>query len=198
MRDTTNYLSDEQLQRILTVARDEFGPREWAMFLIGARHGLRRNELATLKVADIHDGAINCRRAKNSDQTVEALYHHDNTLFDEHAALSAWFAEREAKGDTSAFLFTARHGSGMNGRNVYDLFEKICIRAGVPRGLRNPHQLKHYLGATLNADGHSITFIQKALGHKHVSSSVRYTHVTQRAAAAKVAESFGRRFAAYA
>ena len=99
--------------------------------------------------------------------------------------LATWLAER-GDADGSVFLFTSRQGSGMSRRQVFRLFEAIAIRAGIPRGLRNPHQCKHFLATMLIRNGVSLAHVQQALGHAHVSSTVRYTHISQSEASAKV------------
>jgi site-specific recombinase XerD len=180
------YLSSEQMLRILQVARDEYGAREHCMFLMAAMHGLRASEIAMLTIADVQDGQMDIRRLKKSIRTVQPLQTHPNPLLDEPTVLAAWLAER-GDGDGSVFLFTSRQGSAMSRRQVYRLFESIAIRAGIPRGLRNPHQCKHFLASMLIRNGVSLAHVQQALGHAHISSTVRYTHITQAEASAKVA-----------
>ena len=182
---SSDYLSTEQVLSILQVAKTEYGTREHAMFLLACMHGLRSSEIAQLTVADVQDGRIDIRRLKNSIHTVQPLQSHSNPLLDEPSVLASWLAER-GDGDGSVFLFTSRQGSAMSRRQVYRLFEAIAIRAGIPRGLRNPHQCKHFLASVLIRNGVSLAHVQQALGHKHISSTVRYTHISQSEASAKV------------
>jgi site-specific recombinase XerD len=182
---SSDYLNAEQVLSILQVAKTEYGTREHAMFLLACMHGLRSSEIALLTVADVENGRIDIRRLKNSIHTVQPLQTHTNPLLDEPTVLAAWLAER-GDGDGSVFLFTSRQGSAMSRRQVYRLFEAIAIRAGIPRGLRNPHQCKHFLASMLIRNGVSLAHVQQALGHKHISSTVRYTHISQSEASAKV------------
>jgi site-specific recombinase XerD len=182
---STDYLSTEQMLRILQVARDEYGTREHAMFLLAAMHGLRSSEIAMLQIADVQDGRIDIRRLKNSIHTVQPMQTHTNPLLDEPTVLAAWLTER-GDGDGTCFLFPSRQGSALSRRQVYRLFEAIAIRAGIPRGLRNPHQCKHFLASVLIRRGVSLAHVQQALGHKHISSTVKYTHISQFEASAKV------------
>jgi type 1 fimbriae regulatory protein FimB len=192
---TTTYLNSEQMLSILHVARQQYGAREHAMFLLAFRHGLRASEIAHLKVSDVANGHIDIRRLKDSLRTVQPLQSHPNPLLDEPAVLVAWLAER-GDGDGSQFLFTSRQGSALSRRQVHRLFESIAIRAGIPAGLRNPHQCKHALASLLIRSGVSLAHVQQALGHKHVSSTVRYTHISQAEAAVKVNETMAAAFAA--
>jgi site-specific recombinase XerD len=181
------YLSSQQMLHILEVARDEYGSREACMFCLAFKHGLRSSEIAMLKLTDVRDGKIDVRRLKDSLHTVQPLQSHDNPLLNEPAVLKAWVDER-GDGDGSVFLFTSRQGSALTRRQIYRLFEAICTRAGIPAGLRNPHQCKHALASMLVRSGVSLAYVQQALGHKHISSTVRYTHITQAEAAGKVGD----------
>jgi site-specific recombinase XerD len=191
----SDYLSTEQVIRILQVARDEYGTRELAMFCLAVNHGLRASEIAGLRLADVADGRIDIKRLKDSLHTVQPLQTHANPLLDEPTVLAAWIAER-GDGDGSTFLFVSRQGSALSRRQVHRLFEAIAIRAGIPAGLRNPHQCKHFLASTLIRSGVSLAHVQQALGHKHISSTVRYTHISQSEASAKVSSTFASVFAA--
>jgi site-specific recombinase XerD len=191
----SDFLSTEQMIRILQVARDQYGAREAAWICVAVNHGLRAQEICNLRVADVADGRIDVRRLKDSLHTVQPLQTHVNPLLDEPTVLAAWIAER-GDGDGSAFLFTSRQGSALSRRQIHRLFEAIAIRAGIPAGLRNPHQCKHFLASTLVRNGVNLAHVQQALGHKHISSTVRYTHISQHEAAAKVASTFATAFAA--
>jgi site-specific recombinase XerD len=183
---TSDYLTAEQILRVLQVARDEYGTREAAMFCLAFKHGLRASEIVGLTLADVRDGRVNVRRAKNSLHTVQPLQSHENPLLDAPAVLAAWLADRGD--DPSVFLFTSRQGSGLSRRQVHRLFEAIATRAGIPVGLRNPHQCKHALASMLVRNGVNLAHVQQALGHKHISSTVRYTHISQAEAAVKVGD----------
>ena len=147
---TDTYLTETQMQNILQVARAEYGPREHCFILLAAMHGLRASEIAHLKVSDIQNGHIDVRRLKDSLHTVQPLQTHPNPLLDEPSVLATWMLER-GDGDGSVFLFTSRQGSALSRRQIHRLFEAIAIRAGIPAGLRNPHQCKHFLASTLSA-----------------------------------------------
>jgi site-specific recombinase XerD len=182
---SNDYLSSEQVLSILQVA-SEFGTRELCMFALAFQHGMRASEIANLKLVDIQHGQVLVRRCKKSMQTRQPLQSHANPLLNEPAILDAWLAER---GETdSPYLFTSRqdNGKAISRRQVYNLFESCALQAGIPHGMRNPHQLKHALASLLTRNGVTLAYVQQALGHTSISSTVRYTHVSQSEAAAKV------------
>lgn len=186
---SSDYLSTEQVLSILEVA-SQYGTRELCMFALAFQHGMRASEIANLKLADVQHGFIFVRRCKKSLQTRQPLQTHANPLLNEPAILEAWMAERPDS--ESPYLFTSRQDNGsplskpMSRRQVYNLFEAIAREAGIPQGLRNPHQLKHAFCAMLTKAGVTLAYVQQAAGHKHINSTTRYTHVSQSEAAAKV------------
>jgi integrase/recombinase XerD len=171
-----DYLKPEELLKVLKEAKKR-GSRELCMFALAYGHALRASEIATLTVDDVRNGKINCVRGKKSEHTVEDLRESDNPLLNEKQILAAWLRER-GDADGSQILFTSRLGSGMTRQQVYNLFSKIASRAGIEDGRRNPHILKHSYASHLLRNGADLAFVQKSLGHKHISSTVRYTHVS--------------------
>ena len=164
------YLTHNELRKVLAVAA-KHGTREACMFTLGYGHALRASEIATLTLDDVKAGKIACRRGKKSEHTVEALRPH------EIDALCSWLKER-GDGDGSCFLFTSRQGSRLSRQQVYNLFRKVAELAGLEPGRVNPHILKHSYASHMIRAGVDLAFVQKAMGHAHISSTVRYTHVS--------------------
>ena len=163
------YLTQDELKKVLSVA-GRYGSREAAMFTLAYGHALRASEIASLTLADVQGGKINCVRGKKSEHTVEELRDH------ERAALAAWLRER-GDGDGSMFLFTSRQGSRLSRQQVYNLFAKCARLAGIEDRV-NPHILKHSYASHMLRAGVDLAYVQKAMGHKHISSTTRYTHVS--------------------
>jgi integrase/recombinase XerD len=147
------------------------------MFLLGYAHGLRASEIASLTLEDVRNGRIRCNRAKGSQSTVEELRENQNLLLDEKLVLATWLRQR-GDADGSLFLFTSRQGSCLKRKQVFNVFRKTAELAGIEPGRTNPHVLKHSYASHLLRNGADLAFVQKALGHSHISSTTRYTHVT--------------------
>ena len=163
------YLTTDELKKVLVTAA-KYGAREACMFTLAYGHALRASEIATLTVDDVRDGKINCRRGKKSEHTVEELRDH------EKLALRRWLQERGEQ--DSVALFTSRLGYAMSRQQVYNLFRKVAELAGIEAGRTNPHILKHSYASHMIRAGVDLAFVQKAMGHVHISSTVRYTHVS--------------------
>ena len=170
------YLQPNELLKVLDYARKQ-GAREHAMFLLGYAHALGATEIACLTVEDVRNGRIRCNRGKGSQHTVEELREHANPLLNEKLVLAAWLRER-GDGDASVFLFTSRKGSRLRRQQVYRLFRHCVELAGIDVDRKGSHLLKHSYASHLLRNGADLAFVQKSLGHAHISSTVRYTHVT--------------------
>lgn len=170
------YLKPEELIKVLQHAKNQ-GAREHAMFLLGYGHALRASEIASLTVEDVRNGRIRCNRGKGSQHTTEDLRENPNVLLNEKLALAAWLRER-GDGDGSVFLFTGRKGSRLTRQQVYRLFRRCVELAGVDVEHLGSHLLKHSYASHLLRAGADLAFVQKACGHAHISSTVRYTHVS--------------------
>jgi site-specific recombinase XerD len=170
------YLKPNELLKVLEQAR-KHGAREHCMFLLGYAHALRASEIALLTLEDVRNGRVRCNRGKGSQHTTEELRENQNPLLDEKMALASWLRERN-DADGSVFLFTSRQGSCLKRKQVYNLFRKCAELAGIEAGRFNVHVLKHSYASHLLRNGADLAFVQKALGHAHISSTTRYTHVT--------------------
>lgn len=164
------YLTPNELKKVLATAA-KYGSREACMFTLAYGHALRASEIANLTVDDVSEGKISCRRGKKSQHTIEALRAH------ERQALARWIDER-GDGDGSCFLFTSRQGSRLSRQQVYNLFRKCAELAGIENGRTNPHILKHSYASHMIRAGVDLAYVQKAMGHAHISSTVRYTHIS--------------------
>jgi site-specific recombinase XerD len=188
-----SYWTPTETLKVMEQAR-KVSRRNHLIVLMAYRHGLRREEIAQLTLADVRDGQIDVRRLKGSLHTIQPLYSDANPLLDEKRALTTYLRER-GDADGSRFLFISRNGSGLKAKAIYNLFEDAAFNAGLPAGRRNPHQAKHALASHLIRNGASVAYVQQALGHKDPKSTLSYTHITQTEAAEVVTSVLGAVFA---
>jgi integrase len=188
-RSTMTYLTPEEVLAVLRAARGR-SFRDWAMVLLGYRHGLRASEVCGLRLADLNlkEGSVVIRRLKGSLTTVQPLYsHRGQPLLDEVVALRAWLRERPADG--SDFLFTSQKGGRLDRTQFFRVFRAVAESAGLPREKRHPHVLKHSLASHLVAGNVNLALIRQALGHRSITSTMQYVGTSdgQAAEAAQVA-----------
>jgi integrase len=157
--------------------------------LVGFRHGLRVSEITGLRRADVDLQAktITCRRLKNSLTTIQPL------APEEVAALS----ELLRTSPQSDYVFPSpivREGAAcgkMDRSTFYRHFRIACDLTGI-RG-KTPHSLKHGLAFALVAANVSLPLIQRALGHRSISSTAVYTMPTDEMAGAAVTAALERK-----
>lgn len=185
------HLTPSEIQRVMRTAkaRSTRPTRDWAMVLLAYRHGLRASEVCGLKMSDLDmkNESITLRRLKGSLKTVQPLYRHrGQPLLDEVHAMKAWLRERADDG--SNFVFTSQKGGRLDRTQFFRIFQAVAAEAGLPPEKRHPHCLKHSLGTHLVQRNTNLALVKQALGHKSISSTLRYTSVTDSQAARAVSE----------
>jgi site-specific recombinase XerD len=172
------YLNAKQILAVLESAREN-STRDWTMLLLTFRHALRSREVRQLKLSDISltDGTIRIDRAKGSVSGVQTLEgHKGEPTLDEFVALRSWFKERIEDG--SKILFPSQKGGIMTRMQLLRLFKQYAVSAGISAELAHPHVLRHSL-CSIMAEQHSDVYaIQRRAGHKNISNTMIYTHVS--------------------
>lgn len=182
-------LTTKQITGILKQAK-ESSTRDWCMFLLTFRHALRSQEVRQLKTTDIDiaNGTIAIERVKGSKSSVQALDRHKGEpLLDSQLAMRLWLKERVEDG--SKVLFPSQKGGMLTRMQLLRLFKQYAMAAGIPEDLAHPHVLRHSL-CTVMAEQHADVYaIQQRAGHKNISNTMIYTHISDKQAseAAKAA-----------
>ena len=171
-------LSAEQVKAILKKAR-QHSTRDWCLLLLTFRHALRSQEARTLKLADIDldNSTIAIARVKGSRSGVQSLdRHRGEPILDEVLALRTWLRERVEDG--SRILFPSQKGGAMTRMQFLRVFRKYALAVGVSPDLAHPHILRHSLCSTMAANHADVYAIQQRAGHKNISNTMIYTHVS--------------------
>jgi integrase len=75
------------------------------------------------------------------------------------------------------------------------LFRKYAVAAEVSRELAHPHILRHSLCSTMAAEPADVYAIQQRAGHKNISNTMIYTHVSDEQASESCREALMTAFA---
>jgi site-specific recombinase XerD len=176
-------LSVEQVKAVLKAAREN-STRDWCAFLLTFRHALRNQELRQLRLSDVDMNGLtlSIARVKGSRSGVQSLdRHRGEPLLDEVLALRTWLKERVEDG--SQVLFPSQKGGMLTRMQLLRLFKRYARAAGISADLAHPHILRHSL-CTVMAEQHADVYaIQQRAGHKNISNTMVYTHVSDGQAA---------------
>lgn len=74
-------------------------------------------------------------------------------------------------------LFLSRNGKKLNREYVWMIVKKYCEKAGIKKNV-SPHTLRHSFATHLLTNGADLRTIQIFLGHSDLSTTQRYTQVT--------------------
>ena len=174
---TREYLTKEELDKLLAASREPGNSRNPArdhcILLLMFRHGLRVSELCALKLSDINVDTkeLHVNRLKGCDSGPHELYN------GEAPAVKAWLLERAKMNPPTACdtLFISERRRPLSRCTVWLLVGQVATAAGLGHLEIHPHMLRHSCGYALVNKGTDIRIIQGYLGHRSISSTVRYT-----------------------
>lgn len=180
-RKLPHFLTTEQIVQLLEAppANEPEGLRDRAMLETMYSAGLRVAELVGLNV--VHwDRDANILRVfgKGKKERIAPVGRHAAK------ALWNWLEVRRPKDDASASeraaLFLNRFGTRLTTRSVGRMLEKYLLLTGLDKHT-SPHTLRHTFATHLLDGGADLRAVQEMLGHKSLTTTQIYTHVsTQR------------------
>ena len=170
-RRAREHLTPGEVDRLIKSAKTlgRHGHRDATLILLAYRHGLRVSELVALRwdAVDLKQGVLQVSRIKGGTASAHPL------RSPELRAL------RKLQRDYPAtpYLFASERGGPLTRSTV----RKIVARAGDEAGMKDlnihPHMLRHACGYYLANKGVDTRGIQSYLGHRAISSTVRYTEL---------------------
>jgi site-specific recombinase XerD len=167
---TPDVLSGSEVQRLLVAKGTDIKHRAMFSLLYGA--GLRVSELLALRVSDIDSRrmVVHVRDTKSRhDRFVPLAPRMLETL------RVYWIARRPQ----GALLFPAPDGVSQLGRDTVSWAVRTAARrAGIGKKV-HPHLLRHTFATHLMELGTDIRTVQILLGHRSLSSTARYTHLSE-------------------
>jgi site-specific recombinase XerD len=147
--------------------------RDYCALLLMFRHGLRVSELCMIKLSDINvqTKEFHVNRLKGCDSGPHELYP------GEPAAVKAWLLERAKMNPPAGVdtIFISERRTPLSRITVWHMIGLVAKAAGLEHLSIHPHMLRHTTGYSLVNRGADIRVIQGYLGHRAISSTVRYT-----------------------
>lgn len=169
------HLGVEEIVRFLEAVptADALGIRNRAMFEALYGGGIRVGELVAMNLEDLDlsQGLIRVRgkgrRERLSPQSLESI-----------DWLNRWLSVRQAARSTEPGVFLNRFGRRMTSRSVGRILARHWLAYG-PSGSISPHTLRHSFATHLLDQGADLRSVQELLGHRRLTTTQIYTHVTR-------------------
>lgn len=177
-RKLPHFLTTEQVSALLLAppANCDQGIRDRAILETTYSAGLRVAELVALNVSD-WDRAAGILRVlgKGRKERISPVGSYATK------ALVRWMEVRhpDPKADPkdSAALFLNRFGTRLTTRSIGRMLEKHILTAGLA-SQTSPHTLRHSFATHLLDGGADLRSVQELLGHKSLTTTQIYTHVS--------------------
>lgn len=148
------------------------GIRDRAILELLYASGIRVSELCGLEIYDVSDDEVRVlgkgskeRIVPISDRAVKAV---DTYLVRVRDRFDS---------DTQKKLFLSMKGKALDRTSVWKMIKTYAKEAGIAKNIF-PHMLRHSFASHLLDGGADLRIIQEMLGHSHISSTDRYTHVS--------------------
>lgn len=176
--ERVRFLSEDERARLLAACRASRWPRLYLLVLMGLTTGARRGELEGLRWRDIDFERAEARVSvtKNGEPKV-------------HVLLPAVVEElRRHEGGAAALVFASRRRPDQ-AFNSEPAWQKALTAAKV-RDFRF-HDLRHSCASYLAQHGATLLEIADVLGHRQLTVTKRYSHLTTKHKAALVERVLG-------
>jgi integrase/recombinase XerC len=177
-RRLPHFLSTEQVAQLLEApaANQPMGLRDRAILETLYSAGLRVAELASLNVENWdRDADILRVVGKGRKERVAPVGRYAAQ------ALTRWLEVRSPDPSAPALqqgaMFLNKHGRRLTTRSVGRLLEKYIRQTGLDQ-LTTPHTLRHSFATHLLDGGADLRSVQELLGHKSLTTTQIYTHVS--------------------
>ena len=172
----------EELERLLSMpdTSTKNGMRDSAILELFFSTGLRLMELVSLSRKDLNfqtrEISVRGKRGKIrvvflSERSVEALKRYIDARLDH---LSPLFINYH---DSAVNEMPPGEGHRLSCNSIYRIVKKYALQAGIVSN-PSPHTLRHSFATDLLRNGADLRSVQELLGHKDLSTTQIYTHVT--------------------
>lgn len=149
------------------------GGRDRAIIELLYASGLRVSELCRLSIYDVDDQFVRVMGKGGKERLVplgaKALAAIDHYLLHYRSAFESEHIQA---------LFVNQRGKPLDRISVWKRIKHYAKKAGLSKKI-SPHTLRHSFATHLLDNGAELRVIQEMLGHAHIGSTDRYTHVSR-------------------
>lgn len=186
--ETISFLDVHDIEAMIKIpdVKKIGGLRDRAIMELFFSSGMRISELVSLNVDQ-----MSFLRDKDPNRTFELSIvgkgKHIRTIFISPRAAEWLRLYIDARKDMERPLFVNLHTTGsdtgndhrLTPRSIQKLIAKCAMLAGISKKV-TPHTLRHTYATDLLGHGADLRSVQELLGHKNVSTTQIYTHVTNK------------------
>ncbi|MDR1511758.1 MAG: tyrosine recombinase XerC [Endomicrobium sp.] len=167
------FLTVDEIQKLLNLSNIKL--RDKAVIELLYSCGLRIEELTSLNIKNIDfmSNTIIVMGKGKKERIVPA----GNTCLN---AIRNYINERRSLGfscNIESPIFLNNNAKRLNQRTARRILHKLSLRAGIKKNV-SPHTLRHTFATHILDNGCDIRSVQEMLGHKNLSTTQIYTHVT--------------------
>lgn len=171
-------LTQEEAKDLLSsIKRSADGIRDYTIFNLLLNTGLRVSELCSLKVGDVRDKEnlqLMTRKSKNlSPIPLNPTTRQDLKIF------LKWKNKQGEPVEDDSPLFLSRKKNPISPITVWYNLKKWLACAGINKNI-SPHSLRHTFGTYAYQYKRDIRTTQSLLDHANISSTMIYTHLTDK------------------
>ena len=175
------YLTVDDMFRLLDsiVPGSLLGLRNRALFETLYSSGIRVSELAGLNEADIDDTAWRHSCDGEGQQTADCSHRGKGPEVDFSLSSRTWArVPAGTRGQLAARpLFLNKNGTRLSTRSIARIIDKLARQCGLAVPI-SPHGVRHSFATHMLDAGADLRVVQELLGHKSLSTTQRYTHVS--------------------
>jgi integrase/recombinase XerC len=179
-RKLPHFLTTEQVATLLEAppANDAMGLRDRAILETMYSAGLRVAELVGLNLSD-WDRAANILRVlgKGKKERIAPVGQYAAKALDRW--LEVRVADPQGSPEDRDAIFLNRFGQRLTTRSIGRMLEKYLLVTGLD-SITSPHTLRHSFATHLLDGGADLRSVQELLGHKSLTTTQIYTHVSTR------------------
>lgn len=166
-----SVLTYEEVDKLLQAPDEKtmIGARDKAILELLYATGIRVSEALDLKIKDVSDQFVRVKGKGRKERVVpigkRALEAIDHYLINHRK-------------DQNEHLFLGKGGKKINRVTIWLRVKFYAKVAKIPKNI-SPHTLRHSFATHLLENGADIRLIQDMLGHEDISTTDRYTHISQ-------------------
>lgn len=164
-------LTYEEVERLFASidASSLIGKRDMAILELLYATGMRVSELCSLNISNLDEDQVLVKGKGNKERVIPMGRKAGD-------AIDVYLQEREGGGEA---LFLTRRGNRMGRVDVWNRMKFYAKKAGILKNV-SPHTMRHSFATHLLENDADIRVIQDMLGHSDISTTDRYTQISDK------------------